>query len=323
MRRATTALVGVTLLIAGCAPTQSPETGTDAARPDDARETSDATTQPSSASRGMGTATCPPVLEPDDPDPYEGRAHPRLRGGWYAEAFEAARTRFGDRFGGSYRDQDAGEAVVVLVGDEPGDVLDELRERAPDDRAERLTCRHGTVAKHELDEVAEFAKEIGETADDPSTAVVDEVRNRVEMRVEAGDPDLVRDQVEQELGAQAAAAIDVEVPDCARTGEPPEDATRLPGRGSNCSAMEALLTDDGELMGDAATGCLEVADTPLAFPLGWTITVSGTVHDQLGRPVADLGDQVSVGGGHVPVEDDGGCGFEEAFMVGEFRRANR
>lgn len=270
----------------------------------------------SASSLELGTPECPPVLGADDPDPFgKGRQHPDL-GEWTNEVAEAFESDHGDRSAGLYLDQEAGEVVILVVGPDPEAVLDDVRATVPDEHAAQVSCRHAAWTEAQLREIQRVAHE---AIEGPASSGVDTVRNRVLVDLEVGDPEAIRSVVAGELGADAAAALEVVVPACAEVAEVPADATPLPGDGSTCSGMDALAA--GVLIGDPATGCLALEgdpqDVPLAFPRGWYLTADGNVHDHQGEVRARLGDHVEAGGGHVPVDDDdGGCGWDDgAFLV--------
>ncbi|MEX0836165.1 MAG: hypothetical protein WD010_08750 [Nitriliruptor sp.] len=263
----------------------------------------------------LGTPDCPPVLGADDPDPFGQGTDPALAGEWVGAASQFVEGDLADRTGGLYLDQDAGELVVIAVGPDPDATVDEVRAAVPDEHRDRVVCRHGAWTTSQLQRILEVA--VG-AVDGPSSGGVDTVRNRVTFALETGDPEQVRTAVADELGLDASAALVVEVPPCAEeVGEVPDGATALPGGGSTCQGMDALAT--GTLVGDVATGCLALGtgdlEEPLAWPRGWYVTADGVVHDHRGEPRASLGDEVALGGGFVPIEDDGGCGFDGAFLV--------
>jgi hypothetical protein len=294
-------------LLAGCAGTPAPtvEPGTGPPEGDAA----------ASSQAALGTPDCPPVLGAEDPDPFGQGADPELSGDWVGAANELVEGDLADRTGGLYLDQDAGVVVVVAVGPDPDATVDEVRASVPEEHHDRVVCRHGAWSTAQLREILDVATSAGEG---PLSGGIDTVRNHVTVDLETGEPEQLRAAVADELGHAAAAALLVEVPPCAEeVGEVPEGATPLPGDGSTCHGMDALAT--GTLVGDVATGCLALGtgdlEEPLAWPRGWYVTGDGVVHDHRGEPRAELGDEVALGGGHVPIEDDGGCGYEGAFLV--------
>jgi hypothetical protein len=269
--------------------------------------------------RALGAPGCPAVVGADDPDPF-GVDHPTLAGDWFRPLAEAVDSGERARTGGLYLDQHAGQVVVVATGDDPAATVDELRGLVPEPHRDAVACRHGAWSQDDLEAV--LATAVAAT-DGPTSAGIDTVRNRVEVQLETGDPADLRAAVAGEHGPDAAAALAIDVPDCAEViADPPAGAVELPGEGSTCSGMDALA--EGVLGGDPATGCLVlehgdgVAPTALLFPRGYTVTSDGVVHDNLGAVWAELGEEVAVGGGGVPVDDgDDPCDAGElgAFLL--------
>ncbi len=304
--RAVTTIAVLLVLVASCAQPPAPTIEPSAGGPEGGAAGSQA---------ALGTPDCPPVLGVDDPDPFGQGADPALSGEWVGSASQLVDGDLADRTGGLYLDQDAGELVVIAVGADPEATVDEVRARVPDEHRDRVTCRHGAWTTAQLQRILEVAMAAG---DGPFSGGVDTVRNRVTVDLETGDPEQLRTAVSDELGLDAAAALAVEVPPCAEeVGEVPDGATALPGGGSTCHGMDALAT--GTLVGDVGSGCLALGtgdlEEPLAWPRGWYVTEDGVVHDHRGEARASLGDEVALGGGHVPIEDDGGCGYDAAFLV--------
>jgi hypothetical protein len=294
VRRRGSAVVGVLLvMVAGCGPTGPEVQGT----------MPSASSEPSSAT---ASGPCRPPLGPDEESPL-GQAdgqHPAFaEGDWWGRVGERVQPGGLEGTAGMWLDQVAGELVVMITADDPQPILDELRELAGPDHADRVVCMVATHSEAELRDLQRQAHDRLMELGVPASSSVDTVRNRVEVSHE-GAPD----EVEDALGDLADhPALTVARPACADVVEPPADAVLLPGGGSTCGGMDALLT--GTLVGEPDTGCLWVESEgggereAIAWPRGWWVTPDGVVHDHRGEPRARVGEVVNAGGGHVPDAD--------------------
>lgn len=260
---------------------------------------------------------CRPALAPDEESPI-GRAdgeHPEFVGeDWWSAVVERVQTGQVEQAGGVWLDQQAGELVVMVTADDPRPVLDDLRARVDAGHADRVVCM---AATHTEAELRDLQRQVGDRLAEvgvPASSSVDTVRNRVEVSHE-GDPA----EVAAALGGLADhPALTVARPPCADVVEPAADAVLLPGGGSTCGGMEALLT--GTLVGDVGTGCLWVEPEDgeerhaIVWPRGWWVTPDGVVHDHHGQPRARVGEVVNAAGGNVP---GAGLSLPEACRPGD------
>lgn len=244
---------------------------------------------------------CRPPLDEEAPHPIGGSGgpHPALADGeWFAPIAEQLATGQVDGTAGLWLDQDAGEVVVMITADDASSVLAQLRVEVDAEHAERITCMR---AEHTMAELEDLQQEVTERLADLGaySSGIDTVRNRVEVSHES-DPAAVAERLGDLVDHPA---LQVSRPDCADVVAPPTDAIMLPGDGSTCSGMDALLT--GTLVGDPETGCLFVEAesdqrVAIAWPRGWWLMPDGTVHDHRGVQRARIGETVNAGGGHVP-----------------------
>ncbi len=263
--------------------------------------------EPSAGAPGGG---CRPPLGEDDPHPIGGGAggnHPAFGDlAWLEPVQTALQTTHADVTAGLWLDQRTGEVVVMLVGDDQGVALAELRELVDDAGGDPtvLVCMEAAYTEAEL---LDIQHRLTTLSTGPSTSGIDTVRNRVEVLVET-DGELVRERIEASFDDRERAAIRMDVPDCAEIVPLPDGATALPGGGSTCSGMDALF--EGTLVVEDGCAWFETDQetTAVAWPRGWYVDEAGTVHDHHGRARASGGDPVSSGGGFVPVQDDAACG---------------
>lgn len=280
---------------------------------------------PDDTSAGGPVDGCRPPLGEDDPHPLEDGGNgddPALAGEWVDELAAAIHTQHTDVLGGLWLDQDAGEVVIMVPSTDGRAVFERLRADVP--RPERVVCMAATHTEDDLRSLQEQVTERLHGSAAFSTSV-DTIRNRVDVGFE-GDAEAAR----ASLGDLADhEAVVVTVPDCAAVSPPPEGATPLPGGGSNCSGMEALLT--GTLVGDPSAGCAWIEDeagqpTAVVWPRGWSLTHDGTVLDHRGEARASIGDRVESAGGHVPLPEGervcGTGGDDGAWAVGDLARAD-
>lgn len=243
---------------------------------------------------GAADVTCRPALAPDDPHPVRDGAHgqhPDLRDidATVEPLLAALDGKYRDVAGGLWLDQATGEVVVMLT--DP-DILPELRELVA--RPELVTCMDATSSQAELERLQRAATE---ALTGPGTTGIDTVANRVEVEVEE-DPDEVRARLVERVGEDALAAVSIRLPACAEVEPVPEHGTELPGGASTCGGMMALT--GGTLTGDEACVWLELdtgEQVGMVWPRGWWFDVDGVVHDHQGAALAQIGDQVAVGGG--------------------------
>ncbi|MFA9445671.1 hypothetical protein [Egicoccus sp. AB-alg6-2] len=285
-------------------------------------------TAPGEEEPDAGRDVCRPPLTGDDPNPLTEASgqHERFAGeDWVEPVMQAAMRDHADEYAGLWLDQAAGELVVMLAADDPVAVLEDLRTHT--EHPDALVCMRATYTEAELASLLDEAYRALQAEGSPVSGHVDTLRNRVELQYE-GDLTAVDDV----LGDLADhPALRVVRPECAETVKLPDGATALPGGGSTCSMMQALLS--GTLAGDPATGCLwiEAADGArfdVLWPRGWYVTADGVVHDHHGEPRAVVGDDVEAGGGHSPTAAEAlpeTClaGSQDAFVLGSLESAGR
>lgn len=248
---------------------------------------------------------CRDPLGPDDPHPLDvadGEHEVFAGADWHLGVVELVQTGRVDGASGIWLDQQAGEVVVMVTAADPGRVLEQLRAEVDDDHADRVVCMLATYGEDELRDLQRRAHDALQDAGIIASSSVDTVRNRVEVSHE-GDPD----EAAAALGELAEhPALTLTRPDCADVVPPPPEAVLLPGGGSTCSGMDALLS--GTLAGEPAEGCLwiehEGGRTTIAWPRGWSVLPDGTVLDHRGEARATVGDEVDAGGGHVGGEGE-------------------
>lgn len=250
---------------------------------------------------GGDAGVCREPLGPDDPHPIgqaDGEHEVFAGADWFGGLVEQVQTGRVDGASGIWLDQQAGELVVMVTADDPQRVLDELRAQVDDEHADRVVCMRATYGEDELRDLQQRVHEAVSAAGILASSSVDTVRDRVKLSHE-GDPE----EVVAALGELADhPALVVTRPECADVVELPPDAVPLPGDGSTCGGMDALLT--GTLAGEPAEGCLWVEGdgsdrVTIAWPRGWYVMPDGTVHDNRGQPRAQVGDEIAAGGGHV------------------------
>lgn len=247
-----------------------------------------------------GQEVCREPLGPDDPHPI-GTAdgpHEALAGNWFEPLGEQVHGAHADETGGMWLDQQEGEVVVMVMADDPRRVLDELRGVVDDEHADRVVCMTAEYTETELEELQREVFDRLTAAGSPDGGGIDTVRNAVTVEWE-GD----LDEAEAALGDLADhPALVLNRPDCADIAPLPDEAIALPGEGSTCGGMDALLT--GTLGGDVEAGCLwiegEAHRSAIAWPRGWWVSPDGVVHDHRGEARAVVGDEVAAGGGSVP-----------------------
>lgn len=256
------------------------------------------------AATGDATATgqqvCREPLGPEDPHPI-GTAngpHDALAGDWFEPVGEQLRGEHADETGGMWLDQQEGEVVVMVTADDARRVLDELRAVVDDEHADRVVCMSAGHTEAELEQLQGEAFDRLADAGRPASGGIDTVRNAVTVEWE-GD----LDEAEAALGDLADhPALVVTRPACADVAPLPDDAIALPGDGSTCGGMDALLT--GTLGGDVEAGCLWIENEghriAIAWPRGWWVSPDGVVHDHHGVARAQVGDEVAAGGGSIP-----------------------
>lgn len=255
--------------------------------------------QPAPSSQGDADGVCRPPLTEDEARPI-GSAdgeHEVFRSGreWWNVIARALADEHTEDTAGMWLDQEAGEAVVMITADDPEPILEDLRANVDDEYTDRVVCMRAEHTLAELTDLQARASAHLEDFEVPGTRSIDTVRNRVVVEYET---DL--DEAEDALGELADhPAVHVTRPACAEIAELPPDAVPLPGGGSTCTGMDALI--EGELAGDLDGGCLwlehEQSKTAILWPRGWWVSPDGVVHDHRGKARAELGEDVLAGGG--------------------------
>lgn len=275
------------------------------------------------AEGGADEPACRPALGRDDPHPILdglGGAHPDLAGiDTTLDALQqAVETDLADVSGGLWLDQAEGEIVVMLTGGDRGAVLAELRERV--DHPDLVVCMDATFTEAEL---MELLMAVNDAASGPFSTGIDTVLNRITASIET-DADAVVAALEASLSDRELAAVDLEVPPCAEVEPIPDGGVALPGGGSTCDGMDALLS--GTLVGDEQCVWVDAPEGEIgvAWPRGWWIDADGAVHDHRGARLASIGDRVDLGGGFLPATTEEMCGpgTDGVWLVASLRPAS-
>jgi hypothetical protein len=268
---------------------------------------SDLTDAAGAGESALAEPACRPALGPDDPHPIldgGGGSHPDLAGieTTLDVLQQAVETDLSDVSGGLWLDQAEGEIVVMLTGDDRGAVLADLRERV--DHPDLVVCMDATFTEAEL---MALQRTVHEAASGPSSTGIDTVLNRITASIET-DADAVVAALEASLSDRELAAVDLEVPPCAEVEPIPDGGIALPGGGSTCDGMAALLS--GTLVGDEQCAWVDAPEGEIgvAWPRGWWIDADGAVHDHHGVHLASIGDRVDLGGGFLPATSEEMCG---------------
>jgi len=285
MRMARAHALGAVLVLASTACGPTPSTGTG----------------PAAAGSDAGGGVCRPPLTGDE-EPTVGT------GAWDSGADlpvgpavvsrveQVAARDHPDAFAGAWVDTSANELVVMLTGDDPGAVLDDLRTHV--EMPDALVCMHATLTEHDLERLLDDVFAALHPSGFAPSGGRDIRHNRVE--VEAYGPS---EEVRVHLGELADhPQLDLRIPACAEVEPPPADAVALPGELPTCPSyddMEVALRT-GRLAGDPSTGCLWLEDagvrTDLVWPRAWHVTADGVVHDHHARARQTIEQHVSIGG---------------------------